>query len=175
MEEIRNRKLTLILVFVVLSSGLLKAQITTTSSPLDTVKKPAADTVVKKPAAQQNTLTFGLDMRIRTEWRHGYKSIPTPDTTGAYEINQRTRFNVDYKSKVVDVFLSLQDAKVWGQQDPREGQTGTATTSNASTVFPLYFFEAYAEPHFNEKLSLICSCIYCIALSTQLILSSVTT
>ena len=93
-------------------------------------------------------------MRVRTEWRHGYKSIPTPDTTGAYEINQRTRFNVDYKSKVVDVFLSLQDARVWGQQDPREGQTGTATTSNASTVFPLYFFEAYAEPHFNDKLSL---------------------
>ena len=154
MKKIRNRKLTSVLFFLIVSVGALKAQTTTTPSPLDTVKKPAVDTAVKKPAAPQSTLTFGLDMRVRTEWRHGYKSIPTPDTTGAYEINQRTRFNVDYRSKAVDVFLSLQDARVWGQQDPREGQTGTATTSNASTVFPLYFFEAYAEPHFNDKLSL---------------------
>ena len=154
MKKIRNRKLLSVLFFLVISTGLLKAQTTTIPSPLDTVKRHAADTTVKKPAAPPNTLTFGLDMRVRTEWRHGYKSIPTPDTTGAYEINQRTRFNVDYKSKIVDVFLSLQDARVWGQQDPREGQTGTATTSNASTVFPIYFFEAYAEPHFNDKLSL---------------------
>lgn len=153
MKRNRYRLLGTLLFLTVLNVGLAKAQ-TTTTSPLDTVIKPAADTTVKKPAAPQNTLTFGLDMRVRTEWRHGYKSIPTPDTTGAYEINQRTRFNVDYKSKAVDVFLSLQDARVWGQQDPREGQTGTATTSNASTVFPLYFFEAYAEPHFNDKLSL---------------------
>lgn len=154
MKKNRNHTLSAFLFFTVMNVGLVKAQTTTTPSPLDTVKKTAADTIVKKPAEPQNTLTFGLDMRVRTEWRHGYKSIPTPDTTGAYEINQRTRFNVDYKSKVVDVFLSLQDARVWGQQDPREGQTGTATTNNASTVFPLYFFEAYAEPHFNDKLSL---------------------
>jgi hypothetical protein len=153
MKKIRNRKLTSVLVFLVMGTGLVEAQTTTTSSSLDTAKKPAADTIKKVPAPQ-NTLTFGLDMRVRTEWRHGYKSIPTPDTTGAYEINQRTRFNVDYKSKIVDVSLSLQDARVWGQQDPRGGQTGTATTSNSSTVFPIYFFEAYAEPHFNDKLSL---------------------
>jgi len=154
MKKIRNRKLTSILFFLIVSIDALKAQTITTPSPLDTIKKSPVDTTIKKPAAPQSSLTFGLDMRVRTEWRHGYKSIPTPDTTGAFEINQRTRFNVDYKSKTVDVFLSLQDARVWGQQDPREGQTGTATTNNSSTVFPIYFFEAYAEPHFSDKLSL---------------------
>src|SRR5436305_679256 len=147
-------KLSAVFILMTMNIGLLRAQTTTTPSPLDTVKKPAADTAVKKPATPASTLTFGLDMRVRTEWRHGYKSIPTPDTTGAYQINQRTRFNVDYRSKILDVFLSLQDARVLGQQDPREGQTGTSTTNTPATTFPIYFFEAYAEPHFNDKLSL---------------------
>ena len=150
MKKFTYQKLILIVAIFALTASVARAQ---NPSPVDTAKKPAVDTV-KKPAAAQNTLTFGLDMRVRTEWRHGYRSIPTPDTSGAYEINQRTRFNVDYKSKGLDVFLSLQDAKVWGQQDPREGQTGTSTTSTPTTTFPIYFFEAYAEPHFNNKLSL---------------------
>src|ERR1043166_2931366 len=124
MKQFTYRKFILIFASFALVAGVAKSQ---SPSPLDPPKSPAADTQ-KKPAAPQNTLTFGLDMRVRTEWRHGYKSIPPPDTTGAYQINQRTRFNVDYKSKGLDVFLSLQDAKVWGQQDPREGQTGTSTT-----------------------------------------------
>ncbi len=135
------------------AATILHAQTTTVPSPLDTVIKPAVDTVVKKPD-QKNTLTFALDMRTRFEARHGYKSIPTPDTAAAFEINQRTRFNVDYKSKNLDVFLSLQDARVWGQQDPREGQTGTSTTVTQTSAFPLYFFEAYAEPHFGDKFSI---------------------
>ena len=93
-------------------------------------------------------------MRVRTEWRHGYKSIPTPDTTGAYQINQRTGLMLITEARLLMYFFHLQDARVWGQQDPREGQTGTATTATTSTIFPLYFFEAYAEPHFNDKLSL---------------------
>ena len=149
MIQITYRKFILIFASSALIAGVTKAQ---NPSALDTTKKPVADTA-KKPAPQ-NTLTFGLDMRVRSEWRHGYKSIPTPDTTGAFLINQRTRFNVDFKSKGLDVFLSLQDAKVWGQQDPREGQTGTSTTNTPTTTFPIYFFEAYAEPHFNSKLSL---------------------
>jgi hypothetical protein len=135
----------------VLNVGSLKAQIIQYSSPIDTAKKNAADTVTKKPVP--STLTFGLDLRFRSELRHGYKSIPTADTTAAFQINQRTRFNVDYQSKNLNVFLSLQDARVWGQQDPREGQTGISTQVTPTTTFPLYFFEAYAEPKFGDKFS----------------------
>lgn len=130
----------------------LHAQGLTVPSPLDTVNKSAGDTT-KKPAFK-NTLTLSMDMRTRVEARHGYKSIPTADTLAAFEINQRTRLNINYKTKNLDVFLSLQDARVWGQQDPREGQTGTGTQNVPATTFPLYFFEAYAEPHFGDKFSI---------------------
>lgn len=152
MKRNRYRLSGTLLFLTVLNVGLVKAQ-TTTPPPLDAVNKPAADTTVKKPAAPQNTLTFGLDMRTRLELKHGYKSLPTPDTSAAFTISQRTRFNVAFKSKPVDVFLSFQDARVWGEQDPREGQTGTSTTVTPTTTFPLYLFEAYAEPHFNDKWS----------------------
>src|SRR6478752_451026 len=127
------------------------AQIVQYPSPIDTAKKNATDSV-KKPAVPQSTLTFGLDLRVRSEVRHGYKSIPTEDTTAAFQINQRTRFNVDYKSKNLDVFLSLQDARVWGQQDPREGQSGTGSAT-PTTTYGLYLFEGYAEPKFGDKFS----------------------
>ena len=136
-----------------LSINVLHAQIIQYASPIDTAKKNAADTV-KKPVVVPSTLTFSLDMRTRFEARHGYKSVPTADTNAAFLINQRTRFNVDYKSKNLDVFLSLQDARVWGQQDPREGQTGTSTTVTPATTAPLYLFEAYAEPKFGDKFSI---------------------
>jgi len=46
----------------------------------------------------------------------------------------------------------LQDARVWGQQDPRAGQ-GTPTPTEATT-YPLYLYEVYAEPHFSDKFSI---------------------
>lgn len=106
------------------------AQATAASAP--------APTPEKKPA---NSLTIGVDMRVRSELRHGYRVLPTADTTAAFFANQRTRINFDYRSKPLDVYLSLQDTRIWGQQDPR------------TPTLPLYFFEAYAEPHFSSKFS----------------------
>ena len=106
MKLITYRKFVLFFAAFSFASGITNAQ-----NPVDTTKKPAVDTV-KKPAAPQNTLTFGLDMRTRFEVRHGYRTIPIQDTTAAFLISQRTRFNVDFKSKNLDVFLSLQDARV---------------------------------------------------------------
>ena len=147
MKLITYRKFVLFFAAFSFASGITNAQ-----NPVDTTKKPAVDTV-KKPAAPQNTLTFGLDMRTRFEVRHGYRTIPIQDTTAAFLISQRTRFNVDFKSKNLDVFLSLQDARVWGEQDPREGQSGTSTTAAPTSTFPIYLFEGYAEPHFGNKFS----------------------
>ncbi|MEO8712940.1 MAG: alginate export family protein, partial [Parafilimonas sp.] len=141
-----------VLIISMLGFCVANAQIIQYASPVDTAKKNAADTI-KNLVVVPGTLTFGLDMRTRFEWRHGYKSLPTSDTSSAFFINQRTRFNVDYKSKSLDVFLSFQDARVWGQQDPREGQSGIGTAS-ASTTFADYLFEAYAEPKFNDKFSI---------------------
>ena len=129
-----TRKKLLTLLVIMLGITAVNAQVSPGASPLDTAKKTVADTVVKKPAAPQSTLTFGLDMRTRFEVRHGYRALPVKDTGAAFDISQRTRFNVDFKSKNLDVFLSLQDARVWGQQDPREGQTGTSTQNSHAPV-----------------------------------------
>jgi len=53
MKKIRNRKLVSVLFFILISIGLLRAQTTTTTSSLDTVKKLPVDTALKKPAAPQ--------------------------------------------------------------------------------------------------------------------------
>jgi len=103
-----------------------------------------------KPA---NFLNISVDMRTRAEFRHGYRNIPLKDTTPSFFINQRTRLNVDFKTKRLDFYASLQDTRVWGQQDPREGQGGSGTTTTPATTFPVYFYEIYAEPHFNDKWS----------------------
>lgn len=103
------------------------------------------------PTKKENSLTISLDMRVRSEFRHGYRVLPTEDTLPAFLTNQRTRINFDYKAKRLDVFMSVQDTRQWGQQDPREGQT-TATPTEATT-YPLYLFEGYVEPHFNDKWS----------------------
>lgn len=111
------------------------------------------DSLKNPPPAppKPNQLTISLDMRTRTEMRHGYRVLPTEDTAAAFFTNQRTRLNFDFRNKKLDVFLSLQDTRQWGQQDPRAGQT--IATPTESTVYPMYMFEAYAEPHFSDKFS----------------------
>ena len=103
------------------------------------------------PSKKENSLTISLDMRVRGELRHGYRVLPTKDTLPAALINQRTRINFDFKGKRLDFFASLQDTRQWGQQDPREGQT--VVTPTEATTYPLYLFEGYVEPHFNDKWS----------------------
>ncbi len=145
---------SLLYLFVgMLSINVLHAQIIQYASPIDTAKKNAADTV-KKPVVVPSTLTFSLDMRTRFEARHGYKSVPTADTNAAFLINQRTRFNVDYKSKNLDVFLSLQDARVYGdQQDPEKGNLRHRVQQcpYCQQFTPFILFEGYVEPKFGDS------------------------
>lgn len=121
---------------------------------LDTLQMIGKVDTVKAAPKPQNTLVISTDVRVRSEIRHGYRTLPIKDTGVGAFINQRSRLNFDFKTKRFDLFASLQDARVWGQQDPREGQgTTSSTTASPTTTFPLYLFEMYAEPHFNDKWS----------------------
>lgn len=141
----------IVLVFVFAIAQSLHAQSTLADSlrlafaKIDSLKTATA------PVKKENALTISVDMRTRTEFRHGYRTIPTQDTQAAFFTNQRTRLNLDYKGKRFDFYASLQDTRQWGQQDPREGQT--TPTPTEATTYPLYLFEVYAEPHFNDKFS----------------------
>ena len=55
-------------------------------------------------------LTISGEIRPRAEYRHGYSTLAYKDQDAAFFIDQRTRLNVDFKSKDVQVFLSLQSS-----------------------------------------------------------------
>lgn len=145
--------LTLVIVSFSLASRLFGQSADTMKTAFTTADslKIAAKNDSIKAATKPNSLTISVDMRTRTEIRHGYRVIPTQDTTAAVFTNQRTRLNFDFRTKKFDFYASLQDTRVWGQQDPREGQGSVTPTS--STTYPLYMFEVYAEPHFSDKFS----------------------
>ena len=140
----------LLIAALFLTGGTLSAQTLSDSLKLAFAKLDSLKTATT-PAKKENSLTISLDMRVRSEFRHGYRVLPTQDTLPAFLTNQRTRIQFDFKGKRLDFFASLQDTRQWGQQDPREGQT--VVTPTEATTYPLYLFEVYAEPHFNDKWS----------------------
>lgn len=101
---------------------------------------PAIDTT-KAVIKQQNTLSFQAELRTRSEFRDGYRNLPFGDTIPAFFTIHRTRLTLDYRSKKLDMVLSLQESRTWGQIDPR------------NPTVPISFFEAYAEPKVNDKIS----------------------
>jgi hypothetical protein len=61
--------------------------------------------------------TMDAEFRPRTEARQGFRK-PLADSLNAGLITfQRTRFNADYKSKILNARISLQDARIWGNSD----------------------------------------------------------
>lgn len=104
-------------------------------------EKPAIANVTDTSAENFNKMVISTEVRVRSEYRDGYRSLPGEHTTSAFFINQRSRLNFDYKRKDFDLFLSLQDTRVWGQQDRR------------TPMIPVYLFEAYVEPHITRDIS----------------------
>jgi hypothetical protein len=63
------------------------------------------------------TVTIDAEYRPRAEMRQGLKK-PLADTLDYNAIVlQRTRLNADYRSNSLNVRLTLQDARIWGQGD----------------------------------------------------------
>lgn len=58
--------------------------------------------------------TLSADVRPRAEFRDGFKKPLSEGTDAAFFIEQRTRLNTAFKSEKFDVFISLQDVRIWG-------------------------------------------------------------
>ena len=56
------------------------------------------------------------DIFVRPEFRHGYSRQARPDEKPAAFVNQRTRIILDFKKEKITTKVSIQDARVWGQQ-----------------------------------------------------------
>lgn len=56
------------------------------------------------------------EIRPRTEFSHGYKSLSFDNQDWSIATTQRTRLNALYATRAVDVKISLQDVRYWGSQ-----------------------------------------------------------
>ncbi|MBU1368000.1 MAG: alginate export family protein [Bacteroidetes bacterium] len=61
---------------------------------------------------------FSLEAQIRprTEYRNGFKQLVTEDAESAFFVSQRSRLNALYKKDKVQLGISFQDVRVWGDQ-----------------------------------------------------------
>jgi len=62
---------------------------------------------------------FSIDaqLRPRTELRHGYKQLPIENDEAAFFISQRSRLNLQYVQEKYRMGFSIQDVRVWGDED----------------------------------------------------------
>ena len=61
--------------------------------------------------------TLDAEFRPRTEFRQGFRKPLADSLDPALVTFQRTRLNADYKSKVLNARISLQDGRIWGNSD----------------------------------------------------------
>ncbi len=67
----------------------------------------------KKP---KSVFTFGGEVRPRTEYKHGYKSLVGTEFDAPVTTSQRSRLNLNYKSDKLVTKIVLQDVRMWGSQ-----------------------------------------------------------
>ena len=89
-------------------------------------------------------LKFTGELRPRTEYRNGLKTLLNSDDDAALFTSQRTRLNLNYTDAKFKVGLSLQDVRTWGD----------VSQLNMSDKNQLMLHEAWGEMIFNENFSL---------------------
>ena len=89
-------------------------------------------------------LKFTGEMRPRTEYRNGLKTLLNSEDDAALFTSQRTRLNLNYTDAKFKVGLSLQDVRTWGD----------VKQLNMSDKNQLMLHEAWGELLFTENFSL---------------------
>ncbi|PHQ57212.1 MAG: hypothetical protein COC16_01735 [Lutibacter sp.] len=59
-------------------------------------------------------LTISGELRPRSEYRNGYKTLTPNNSEAALFVSQRTRLNTKYTTNDYTFFISFQDVRVWG-------------------------------------------------------------
>ncbi len=86
--------------------------------------------------------TLSGELRPRTEFRHGYKSVADSNQHSAIFTSQRTRLNFGYKTEGYQVKLVFQDIRTWGAN----------SQLNSSDPFSS-IHEAWGEAFLNKQWS----------------------
>lgn len=86
--------------------------------------------------------SIGVELRTRTEFRLGYRTLPADTAKAAFFTTQRTRLNFNYKIQRLRLKLAAQDIRTWGEKD----------LNDATATFQL--FEGYAAYDFAKNVTL---------------------
>ncbi|MBA3647880.1 MAG: alginate export family protein [Chitinophagales bacterium] len=88
------------------------------------------------------TVTISGLFRPRLEVQYGYKVPPDTSSTPQFLLSQRTRLMAAYNSNRFNAFISIQDARIWGDE------------VQASDVPSLGLHEAWIQYNFSNKIGL---------------------
>ncbi len=61
--------------------------------------------------------SVSAQLRPRMEYRNGYRAPKTANSDNAFFISQRTRLNLGFKNEKIELFISPQDIRVWGDEN----------------------------------------------------------
>lgn len=87
---------------------------------------------------------LSAEIRPRLEYYHGYKQLAVPEQKHGLSISQRTRLNLDFKHPYYIIRLSLQDMRIWGDQEQLV----------ANEDFSASIHEAWGEAIINPRFSI---------------------
>jgi hypothetical protein len=89
-------------------------------------------------------MTLTGELRSRTEYRHGYKTLIDSMQDGALFTSQRTRLNFGYTADKFKTGITLQDVRVWGSQSQQNVTDGLTSIHEA-------WAEYWFSKHFGIK------------------------
>ena len=86
--------------------------------------------------------SLSAELRPRAESRHGFRTLAGPDSEAARFVSQRSRLNFDFKQKKYRTKLSVQDVRVWGDEE------------QLKNIASFSLHEAWAEVDLSSNLSI---------------------
>ena len=104
----------------------------------------AAGLLLGMAGSVQAQFTLSAEVRPRAEFRNGFKRLREAGTDPAFFVEQRTRLYADYRSARIQLYLAMQDVRIWGNAD-QIYKSDPALTN---------FYEAWAQVNFNDRMSL---------------------
>lgn len=74
--------------------------------------------------AQENNFSISGQYRVRTELRHGFRTLAPDSAKAAFFITQRARLIFDYKNEKLSSKISIQDSRTWGDEEQKKDLAG---------------------------------------------------
>lgn len=93
--------------------------------------------------AQVDSLKMNLDLRTRAELDNGARTLIPKGKSAETTVLSRARFGIDYYYKNLEVYISAQDARTWGE-------TSSTTAKNQNFILN----EAWAKYQLSDKFAL---------------------